>query len=83
MIKYDRELAGGLRKATNISLDVEMVSEAKRLGINISRACEAGLARQIAEERGRLWREENAAALEESNAWVEAKGLPLAKHRRF
>jgi antitoxin CcdA len=32
------------RKATNLSLDEKLVAEAKELGVNLSRACEAGLA---------------------------------------
>lgn len=82
MGKHDADLAG-VRKATNVSLDIGVVEEAKRLGINISRACENGLARQIAEERGRIWREENAGAMDTTNAWVEERGLPLGKYRRF
>lgn len=83
MTRHDRELAGGVRKATNVSLDVDIVAEAKRLGINISRACENGLARQIVEEGGRRWRADNAEAMDAANAWTEEHGLPLAKHRRF
>ncbi|TVO61913.1 type II toxin-antitoxin system CcdA family antitoxin [Spiribacter vilamensis] len=29
------------------------------------------------------WQQENASALASSNAYVEANGLPLARHRRF
>lgn len=83
MTRHDRELAGGPRKATNVSLDTAIVAEARRLGINISRACEDGLSRQIAEERGRIWREENAAAMDAVNTWVEKHGVPLAKYRQF
>ena len=72
-----------LRRPTNLSLDAELVDQAKRLGVNLSRACERGLAEQIAEERARLWRAENAKAIESSNAFVEEKGLPLAGLRLF
>ncbi len=82
MGKHESNIAG-VRKATNISLDTGIVEEAKRLGINISRACENGLARQIAEVRGRIWREENAAAMDAANAWVEEHGVPLSQYRRF
>ncbi|MGD9809957.1 MAG: type II toxin-antitoxin system CcdA family antitoxin [Sphingobium sp.] len=83
MAEHDRKLAAGVRKATNVSLDTGVVDEAKRLGINISRACEEGLARQIAEARGRIWREENAGAMDAANAWVDRHGIPLARHRQF
>lgn len=29
------------------------------------------------------WLEENSAALDAANAYVEARGLPLARHRKF
>ena len=71
------------RKATNISLDAQLLDEARALGINISRACERGLASEIAQVRARLWREENREAMEASNAYAERHGLPLARHRLF
>jgi len=33
--------------------------------------------------KAEAWRRENRAALESANAWAEANGLPLAKHRLF
>jgi len=71
------------RKPTNVSLDSMMLEEARNLGINVSRACERGLAHEISEVRARLWREENCEAVASSNVWVERHGLPLAKLRRF
>lgn len=35
------------------------------------------------EERERLWRIENAAAIAEVNAYVEKHGLPFARFRTF
>jgi len=78
-----REPGTPFRRPTNISLDSAMIEEAKELGINISRACEQGLAKQISEERGRRWLEENREAIASSNAWFEEHGLPLAKYRQF
>jgi antitoxin CcdA len=72
-----------LRKPTNVSLDTDLIGEAKRLGINVSRACEQGLAAEINTERARRWRAENAEAIAASNAFVEEHGLPLTGHRQF
>jgi antitoxin CcdA len=66
-----------------VSLNGRLLSEARALGINISRACDRGLAMQIAEERARRWLDENKAALESSNAFVERHGVPLARYRQF
>jgi len=71
------------RRATNVSLNSDLLEQAKALGINVSRACERGLAEQIAELRDRRWLEENREAIASSNAYVEAHGLPLAKQRPY
>lgn len=71
------------RLPTNLSLSESLVTEAKKLDINLSRAAEQGLAVAVATERARRWKEENRAAIEAQNAWVAEHGLPLAKYRMF
>lgn len=71
------------RKATNVSLPSDTVAMAKELGINVSKACEAGLAAEVKKEWERRWKEEHRDAIEANNAWVENHGLPLAKYRLF
>ena len=83
MNRYLREDGQPFRRPTNVSLDAGLVREARELSINISRACEEGLAQSIREARARQWREANLEALDSSNAFVEAKGLPLQRFRRF
>ena len=76
-------MAKSVRKATNVSIDETLLSEAKALRINISKAAEAGLVVALAEKRAELWLAENRAALESSNAYVDRHGLPLAQYRGF
>jgi len=71
------------RRPTNVSLDSDLVEEARALDINISRASEEGLERAVREERRRRWIEENREAMEASNAYVRENGLPLGKYRLF
>ena len=71
------------RKPTNLSLDSALLNEAKGLGINVSRSAEAGIAEAVKLCKQENWLKENAEALESSNAYVEANGLPLARHRQF
>ncbi|TPG49763.1 type II toxin-antitoxin system CcdA family antitoxin [Sphingomonas glacialis] len=78
-----REEAPAVRRATNISLDTKLVEAAKAYGINVSRACEEGLAKQVSDERSRRWQEENRGAIDAYNAWIEENGIPLAEHRMF
>ncbi len=78
-----RKSPDGARRATNVSIRPQLLAEARALEINISRAAEQGLVRAIAERRATLWLEENQAAIESSNAFVETNGLPLAPYRQF
>jgi len=71
------------KRATNVSLPEDLLSEAKALHINISQAAEAGVAQAVAQARNELWLAENQEAIESSNAYVEKHGLPLAKYRMF
>jgi antitoxin CcdA len=71
------------RRPTNISLPEALTAEARSLGINISQACERGLAREVAGARARLWLKENERALASSNEYVDSHGLPLARLRQF
>ncbi|MCC2613307.1 type II toxin-antitoxin system CcdA family antitoxin [Neorhizobium petrolearium] len=71
------------RKAASLSLDASLLSEARELKLDVSRAAEEGLARAVKAEKERLWRIENAEALKAANDYVEKHGLPLAKYRQF
>jgi antitoxin CcdA len=71
------------KKPTNLSLDQRLLAEAKALDINLSQAAENGLRIAVGEVRAEQWKAENAAALDSTNQWVEANGLPLERYRRF
>lgn len=71
------------KKPTNVSLSVPLVEEARQFGINVSEACQAGLAAEVKKAREMAWQEENRAAIEASNEYVRKHGLPLAKYRLF
>ena len=72
-----------MRRSTSMTLDAALLDEARALGVNISRSAEEGLAAAVKAERGRRWREENKAAFEEANRYVEEHGIPLSKYRKF
>lgn len=78
-----RDSAALRRKSTNVTLTVALVEEAKALGVNLSQAAEVGVAGAVARKRAEVWLAENREALESSNAFVQAHGLPLARHRNF
>jgi len=83
MPRYLREDGQPFRRPTNVSLDADLVREARELSINVSRACEEGLAHRIKEVRARQWREANREAIDSSNSFVEENGLPLDRFRQF
>ncbi|MFM0197568.1 type II toxin-antitoxin system CcdA family antitoxin [Paraburkholderia strydomiana] len=71
------------KRSTNVSLADSLLTEAKDLGINVSQAAEAGLAKAVSEERAARWLKENAEAIASSNAYVDEHGLPLTAFRMF
>ncbi|UWR24410.1 type II toxin-antitoxin system CcdA family antitoxin [Sulfitobacter sp. S190] len=71
------------RKPTNLSLDTDLLLEARALKINLSRAAEAGVRQAVAAARTEAWKAENAEALRSSNAFVDTHGLPLDRFRQF
>ena len=64
-----------VRKATNLSVRADLLSEARTLGINLSRTFELALGEELKKERERRWREENRAAIDAYNRQVEERGL--------
>jgi antitoxin CcdA len=79
----EHDMPAPLRKSTNLSLDGALVAEARRLGVNVSRAAELGVAAAVRDARRRAWQAENAEAIEACNRHVEAHGIPLAGYRKF
>lgn len=63
------------RQPTNLTLDSRLVKEAKDLGLNLSRLLEERLREVIAAERRRRWLEENEAAFQAYDRFVEKHGV--------
>ena len=76
-------IVGRPRRATNVSLDPQLVEDARLLDVNVSRACEQGLIEQIAIARAARWLAENGEAIAASNAYADTHELPLAAARLF
>lgn len=74
---------GSVRQPANLSIDSQLMAEAKGLNVNVSRAAEAGIAEAVAAEKTRLWKLENRATMDVWNDYVEKHGIPLAEHRQF
>jgi len=71
------------RRPTNVTLSESLLREARALKINVSQACEVGLAQEVANAKALQWQSENRAAMDAWNDYVEKNGLPLAEYRQF
>lgn len=72
-----------VRQPANLSIDSQLMAEAKRLNVNVSRAAEAGIAEAVAAEKTRLWKLENRARMDAWNDYADKHGIPLAERRQF
>ncbi len=71
------------RRATNVTLPETLLRDAREMGINLSQACERGLAAEVANIHRQRWLEENKGAMDAWNGHVAEHGLPLAAFRQF
>ncbi|PLX85519.1 MAG: acetoacetyl-CoA synthase [Desulfuromonas sp.] len=71
------------KKPTNLSLNSDLLKQAKALNINLSRALEERLAELVREARRAQWLRDNRPALEEYNRRVEQEGVFSDGLRRF
>lgn len=71
------------RKSVNLSIDVDILAEAKALNVNVSRAADAGIAEAISKRKAELWLRENREAIEENNRYFEEHGLSFSEYRGF
>jgi antitoxin CcdA len=63
------------KKATNLSIDHDLLDRARRLKLNLSQAVESGLLEAIRRHERAQWLEKNRAALEAYNDHVEKQGV--------
>lgn len=77
---YDESAA---KQATNLSINSDLLRQAKELKINVSRAAEERLIELIRAERERQLREELAESIEAYNAFVDKHGLFSDGRRLF
>lgn len=66
------------KQRTNITLTADNLTAARALGLNVSAISDAAVAEAVRTARAEAWAEENASALSERRAWIEANGTPLA-----
>ncbi len=63
------------KKATNLSLNSDLLAQAKELKINLSATLEKSLAEEVRKRKAETWLNENKEAIEASNTFIEKNGL--------
>ncbi len=72
-----------LKKSANLSINADLLRQAKQLNINLSQTFEQHLAEIIRQEQRRLWLAENKSAIDEYNRRIEKRGTFSDGLRRF
>lgn len=70
--------AASEKQRTNITLTATNLAAARELGLNVSAISDAALAEAVRAAQAEVWARENAEAIAERRAWIEANGTPLA-----
>jgi antitoxin CcdA len=71
------------KKSTNLSINSDLLRQAKERHINLSQALELRLAELLREEKSLKWQEENGEAIADYNRRIEATGTFSDGLRRF
>ncbi len=71
------------KKSANLSINSDLLRQAKERHINLSQTLELQLAELLREEKRRTWQEENGEAIEDYNRRIEACGTFSDGLRRF
>lgn len=71
------------KKAANLSVRADLLEEARACKINLSQTLETALQAELKKEKERRWLEENRAAIDAYNRYVEKHGLLSDRYRNF
>jgi antitoxin CcdA len=69
------------KRAVNLSIDADLLEEAKAAGTNLSAVLEEALRDELKDRRWQSWRNDNRAAIESMNRYVAKHGLLSDKYR--
>ncbi len=72
-----------VKKPTNLSISIDLLTEARALNINLSATLEQALIEKVRKEKRKQWLKDNSEAIQSCNQLVEKKGLFADKHGVF
>jgi antitoxin CcdA len=73
----------GPKRSANLSINAELLLQAKRLNINLSQTLEQHLAEIVRQAQRESWLADNKSALDEYNRRIESRGTFSDGLRRF
>ncbi len=71
------------KKATNLSLNSDLLKKTKALNINLSATLEQALRKKLAEKEAVKWIKENKRAIQAYNDFVDENGCFSDEHKHF
>ncbi|MFA5216965.1 type II toxin-antitoxin system CcdA family antitoxin [Sulfuricurvum sp.] len=71
------------KKSANLSINSDLLQQAKELKINLSKSLEESLAEKIVEQKEKMWLSENQSAIDDYNQRVQKRGVFSSGLRRF
>ena len=71
------------KRATNLTINADLLRQARELGVNLSQTLERRLVEILAAERRRRWLEANREAIRSFNDYVERHGSIADDYRSF
>ena len=71
------------KKATNLSLNSDLLTKCRAMNINLSATLEQALAEKLAKSSAEQWAEENKNAIRAYNKFVEENGCFGDEFREF
>ena len=71
------------KKSANLSINADLLQQAKQLNINLSQTLEQHLIEIVRQAQQKQWLAENQSALEEYNRRIEKQGVFSDGLRRF
>jgi antitoxin CcdA len=71
------------KKATNLSVNSDLLSKTRALNINLSATLERALREELAKRKAAQWADENRAAVTSYNEFVEQHGCFGDEFREF
>jgi antitoxin CcdA len=71
------------KKATNVSINSDLLQKARKLKINLSATLESAIEEKLKVIEAEQWRKDNKQSIEKYNDFVEENGLLSDEHRAF